>query len=69
MHVITAREQAFEIEYYLGGDWKFLAMITGIDFASSTYAKSIDIRNNILKTQLHSTIAFGFLKDCYAVVA
>ena len=26
------------IEYYLGGDWKFLAMATGIDAASSTYA-------------------------------
>ena len=28
----------FRIEYYLGGDWKFLAMATGIDAASSTYA-------------------------------
>ena len=36
--MIIVCEQAFEIEYYLGGDWKFLAMITGIDSASSTYA-------------------------------
>ena len=26
------------IEYYIGGDWKFLAMITGIDSASSNHA-------------------------------
>ena len=38
LSMITVREQAFEIEYYLGGDWKFLAMMTGIDSASSTYA-------------------------------
>ncbi len=28
----------FEVEYYLGGDWKFLALATGIDSASSKYA-------------------------------
>ena len=28
----------FELVYYLGGDWKFLAMITGIDSATSTYS-------------------------------
>lgn len=28
----------FNIEYFMGGDWKFLAMATGIDSASSTYA-------------------------------
>ena len=28
----------FKIEYYLGGDWKFLAMVTSIDAASSDYA-------------------------------
>lgn len=28
----------FEIVYYLGGDWKFLAIATGIDSASSTFA-------------------------------
>ena len=26
------------MDFYLGGDWKFLAMVTGIDAASSTYA-------------------------------
>ena len=26
----------YQIEFYLGGDWKFLAMATGIDAASST---------------------------------
>ena len=28
----------FSIDYYMGGDWKFLAAVTGIDSASSTYA-------------------------------
>ena len=28
----------FAIEYYLGGDWKFLALSSGIDSASSTHA-------------------------------
>lgn len=28
----------FKIMYYLGGDWKFLAVVTGIDAASSDYA-------------------------------
>lgn len=27
----------YTIEYYLGGDWKFLAMVTGIDSASCEY--------------------------------
>ena len=30
--------QTFQILYYLGGDWKFLAVVTGIDAASSDYA-------------------------------
>lgn len=28
----------YKVEYYLGGDWKFLACVTGIDSASSRYA-------------------------------
>lgn len=28
----------FEVTYYLGGDWKFLAMATGIDSATSKHA-------------------------------
>jgi len=28
----------FQIKYHLGGDWKFLAMVTGIDAASSDHA-------------------------------
>ena len=35
---ITIGDKTFEVEYYLGGDWKFLALATGIDSASSTYA-------------------------------
>lgn len=28
----------YDIEYFLGGDMKFLAIVTGIDSASSTYS-------------------------------
>ena len=35
---ITIREYTFAIEYFMGGDWKFLAMATGLDSASSTFA-------------------------------
>ena len=35
---IEVNGMTFEIDYYLGGDWKFLALATGIDSASSTYA-------------------------------
>ena len=35
---ITVDKQTFAIEYFLGGDWKFLAMATEIDSASSTFA-------------------------------
>ena len=35
---ITVRGQAFDIQFYLGGDWKFLAMVTGINSATSTHA-------------------------------
>ena len=34
---ITINYSSYAIQYYLG-DWKFLAMITGIDSASSNYA-------------------------------
>ena len=35
---ISVGEIEFEIMYFLGGDWKFLAMITGIDSATATHA-------------------------------
>ena len=35
---IQIGEQDYEILYYLGGDWKFLALVTGIDSATSRYA-------------------------------
>ena len=31
----TVGEHTFEVKFYLGGDWKFLAMVTGIDSAVS----------------------------------
>ena len=38
LETITIDGKNFRIVYYLGGDWKFLALCTGIDSASSTYA-------------------------------
>jgi hypothetical protein len=35
---ITVRDKKFDIEFYMGGDWNFLVMITGIDSATSTHA-------------------------------
>ena len=35
---ITVGEHTFAIEYFMGRDWKFLAMATGLDSASSTFA-------------------------------
>ena len=38
LHEITVGGLKFQITFYLGGDWKFLATVTGIDSASSTYS-------------------------------
>lgn len=35
---LTVGQHTFEVKFYLGGDWKFLAMVTGIDSAASNYA-------------------------------
>ena len=35
---IKVGDMIFNIEYFMGGDWKFLASITGVDAASSNYA-------------------------------
>ena len=35
---LCINKTTYSLEYYLGGDWKFLAMATGIDSASSEYA-------------------------------
>ena len=35
---IQVESITFKITYYLGGDWKFLAIVTGIDSASSDHA-------------------------------
>ena len=35
---VRVSDMDFHIKYHLGGDWKFLAMVTGIDAASSEYA-------------------------------
>ena len=35
---ITASKITFDIDNYLGGDWKLVTMCTGVDSATSTYA-------------------------------
>jgi len=35
---IEVNDICFSIEYFLGGDWKFLATVTGIDSATANYA-------------------------------
>lgn len=35
---IEVDEVTYSIQYYLGGDWKFLAIVTGIDSAKSEFA-------------------------------
>ncbi len=29
LHTITINSQTYQVDYYLGGDWKFLALVTG----------------------------------------
>ena len=38
LEMIQVLDHSFSLEFYLGGDWKFLAMITGIVSATSTHA-------------------------------
>lgn len=38
LDTITVDGISYEIEYFLGGDWKFLALVTGIDSASCHYS-------------------------------
>ena len=38
MTEIVVDGETYQIDYYLGGDWKFLACITGIDSAHSQFA-------------------------------
>ena len=37
LHCIEVDGKVFCVEFYLGGDWKFLALVTGIEAASSIY--------------------------------
>ena len=38
LHSIEVDEDKYDIEYFLGGDWKFLATIYGIGCAKQDYA-------------------------------
>ena len=38
LNAIKVNDKDIQITYYLGGDWKFLALCTGIDSASCTHA-------------------------------
>ena len=38
LKTITVNEDEYQIEYFLGADWKFLAMCTGIEAANAKYS-------------------------------
>ena len=38
LELITIDDKVFKIQFYLGGDWKFLATVCGIDSATLEYA-------------------------------
>ena len=38
LEVITIQENVYSIQFFLGGDLKFLAMVCGIDAANAEYA-------------------------------
>lgn len=38
LEVVTIEDRVFKIEYFLGGDWKFLACVCGIEAATSNCA-------------------------------
>ena len=35
---LSVHEEHYQIKFFLGGDWKFLALICGLDAANSKYA-------------------------------
>ena len=38
LEVVTIEEQVYRIQLVLGGDWKFLALVCGLESATSQYA-------------------------------
>ena len=38
LEVLTVNEKVFKLQYFLGGDWKFLAVVCGLEAATSEYA-------------------------------
>ena len=38
LEVVTIKEKVFKIIWFLGGDWKFLATVCGLDSATSEYS-------------------------------
>ena len=38
LEVITVEDRVYKIEYFLGGDWKFLACVSGIEAATCDFA-------------------------------
>ena len=54
LQFITVDDIVFSLEFYLGGDWKFLAIVTGIEAASSPTsvfgASALLMRNTFLRS-------------------
>lgn len=38
LEIVTVEDKVFKLEYYLGGDWKFLALVCGLESAMSEYS-------------------------------
>lgn len=38
LEILTVDNKVYQVQYFLGGDWKFLALVCGIESASSNHA-------------------------------
>jgi len=38
LEVVTIDQRVYKITFFLGGDWKFLATVTGLESANADYA-------------------------------
>ena len=38
LEVITVNQRVYKIKFFLGGDWKFLATVSGLESANAEYA-------------------------------
>lgn len=58
LNEIQTNSETYSIKYYLGGDWKFLAMITGIDSSVFNIRLHLVQVSSTRKIQIHSTLVY-----------